>query len=63
MVSQLIIEYPDNFPDAIGQTPEAFEQEVLSMRYTRRGHLARTCIHLIVNLCTSYTTEYAVYLP
>ncbi|NEN93212.1 MAG: hypothetical protein F6K48_31740 [Okeania sp. SIO3H1] len=27
MVSQLIIEYPDNFPDAIGQTSEAFEQE------------------------------------
>ncbi|NEQ37236.1 MAG: UPF0175 family protein [Okeania sp. SIO3I5] len=27
MVSQLIIEYPDNFPDAMGKTPEAFEQE------------------------------------
>ncbi|NET15800.1 MAG: UPF0175 family protein [Okeania sp. SIO1H6] len=27
MVSQLIIEYPDIFPDAIGQTSEAFEQE------------------------------------
>ncbi|NEO58829.1 MAG: UPF0175 family protein [Okeania sp. SIO3B5] len=27
MVSQLIIEYPDHFPYAISQTPEAFERE------------------------------------
>jgi len=27
MISQLIIEYPDNFPDAVGKTPEAFQQE------------------------------------
>jgi predicted HTH domain antitoxin len=27
MVSQLIINYPDNFPDALGQTTELFEQE------------------------------------